>query len=169
MRTYLSPEVAKLARLRLAAVAAECDLHEADLVVSIRWNTDRTDVDLRVAEPGGEECCYCHPRTRIGGQLGPDVRDGLGPETYVLRKGVKGKYAIRACYLGHGDGGVAAAPTKVYATIYEHWGTNRQRVTRRTVTLAGPGATCDLGSVFIDRSPDGGKLPRLSPALRKDE
>ena len=35
--------------------------------------------DLRVVEPGGEECCYYHPRTTVGGQLGPDVRDGYGP------------------------------------------------------------------------------------------
>lgn len=156
----LSPDVAKLARLRLAAIAAECDLREADLVVSIRWNTDGTDVDLHVAEPGGEECCYYHPRTANGGQLGPDVRDGIGPETYVLRNGAKGKYAIRACSLGN----VAWPPTKVYATIYEHWGTSRERVTRRTVTLARAGTSCDLGTVFIDHGPDGGTLPRLRGA-----
>ena len=134
----LSPKVARLARLRLAAIAAECDPCEADLVVSLWWNTDGTDVDLRVAEPSGEECCYDYPRTRIDGQLGRDVQDGIGPEIYVLRKGVKGKYAIRACYLGYGPWGPVAPPTKVYATITENWGTSRERVTHRTVTLAGP-------------------------------
>ena len=29
---------------------------ESDLLITIRWNTDMTDVDLHVHEPSGEEC-----------------------------------------------------------------------------------------------------------------
>jgi uncharacterized protein YfaP (DUF2135 family) len=31
-----------------------------DLVVIVGWNTDRTDVDLHVTDPAGEECNYQH-------------------------------------------------------------------------------------------------------------
>jgi len=152
----LSPDVAKLARLRLAAVAAECDLGKADLVVSIWWNPDGPGVDLRIAEPSGEECCYDYTRTKIGGQLGPG--------SYVLRRAAKGKYIIRACYFGYGDAVPAPPPIKVYAAIYENWGTSRERVTYRRGTLARPGVTCDLGTVFLDHGPDGRQLPRLRGA-----
>ena len=56
----------------------------ADLAALIFWNTDGTDVDLHVIEPGGEECFYQHTQTASGGHISRDVTTGYGPEIYLL-------------------------------------------------------------------------------------
>ena len=78
------------ARTRLKTFAPAAPLEEADLVVVIAWNTDGTDVDLHVTEPGGEECYYRNRQTATGGQLSCDVTTGYGPERYVLRRAAPG-------------------------------------------------------------------------------
>lgn len=106
----------------------------ADVVVTITWNTDGTDVDLHVIEPTGEECYYSHPRTRIGGQLTQDVTQGYGPEMYVLPKAKRGKYTVRAKYFSS-DRNRASARTKVHATIIRGYGTPSETVEQRVISL----------------------------------
>ncbi len=144
----LSPALADLARARRASLADEHQLGTAGLVVQIRWNTDGTDVDLRVTEPSGEECCYDYDCTRLGGCLLEDVRDGFGPETYVLRNAVPGRYTIRACYLAS-EANKQNMATKVEVAIYENWGTPQEKVTRSVVAVPHAGQTYDLGTVTI--------------------
>jgi tetratricopeptide (TPR) repeat protein len=122
------------ARARLDALSAQIGLGRADVVVTITWNTDNTDVDLHVTEPSGEECFYSHRQTRSGGTLTQDVTQGYGPEMYVLREAPKGSYDIRAHYFAS-DGNRASARTKVYATVFENWGTKAEKVTEKVVTL----------------------------------
>jgi tetratricopeptide (TPR) repeat protein len=122
------------ARARLDALAAQVGLGRADLVVTVTWNTDNTDVDLHVTEPSGEECFYSHRNTRSGGTLTQDVTQGYGPEMYVLRDAPKGRYDIRAHYYAS-DANRASARTKVYATVFENWGTKQEKVTEKVVTL----------------------------------
>jgi hypothetical protein len=124
----------EFARDRYAAVTQEVQLGHADLVVMITWNTDATDVDLHVVEPGGEECYYGHRYTASGGQITQDVTQGYGPEMYVLPRAPAGKYEIRAKYFAS-DRNRTSARTKVSALIFEDWGTPRQRVTEKTVVL----------------------------------
>jgi tetratricopeptide (TPR) repeat protein len=130
----LKTNLAQLAKDRYDAVASEVQLGKADLVVMITWNTDGTDVDLHVVEPGGEECFYGHRSTRSGGQLTQDVTQGYGPEMYVLPSAPEGKYEIRAAYFAS-DRNRASARTKVHVLVFEGWGTSRQRVSERTVVL----------------------------------
>lgn len=122
------------ARARLDALSAQVGLGRADIVVTITWNTDNTDVDLHVIEPSGEECFYRHRDTRSGGSLTQDVTQGYGPEMYVLRDAPRGNYDIRAHYYAS-DRNRASARTKVYATVFEDWGTKSERVTEKVVTL----------------------------------
>ncbi|MBN1420681.1 MAG: hypothetical protein JXP34_18055 [Planctomycetes bacterium] len=126
--------VADYAAARLETIGKEFLIGEPDLLVTITWNTDGTDIDLHVIEPTGEECYYSHNRTKIGGELTEDVTQGYGPEMYVLRKAVAGTYKIRVRYYSE-DRNRASARTKVYATIYERWGAKDEKVTRRVVTL----------------------------------
>jgi Ca-activated chloride channel homolog len=65
---------------------------DADLRVVIMWDTP-ADVDLLVTEPSGETCFYDHAATTIGGFLWSDTNDG-GPEEYVLRKAMPGRYKV---------------------------------------------------------------------------
>ncbi len=122
------------ARARLETVEKEFSFGKPDLVVTITWNTDGTDIDLHVIEPTGEECYYEHTETKIGGRITEDVTGGYGPEMYTLRRAVAGEYRIRVKYYSE-DRSRASARTKVYSTIYERWGTPEERVTRKVVIL----------------------------------
>ena len=62
--------------------------------MTISWNTDNTDVDLWVIEPGGEKCFYGHRKTSNGGELTQDIVNGYGPERYQMIKAKKGDYDI---------------------------------------------------------------------------
>jgi len=115
-------------------LARQIHLPKADVVVSITWNTDNTDVDLHVTEPGGEECFYQHRRTRSGGELTQDVTQGYGPEMYVLPRARRGQYVVRAHYYAS-DRNRTSARSKVYVTLIENWGMPTERVTERVVTL----------------------------------
>jgi hypothetical protein len=122
------------ASARLATLQQEAKLDRADVVVSITWNTDATDVDLHVVEPSGEECFYQHRSTRSGGELTQDVTQGYGPEMYVLRRAPTGTYNVFAHYFAS-NRNRASARTKVYVTMIENWGTPGEQVTERVIAL----------------------------------
>jgi hypothetical protein len=122
------------ARARVREIEGQFNFGRPDLVIMITWNTDNTDVDLHVIEPSGEECYYGHRRTRIGGSLTQDVTQGYGPEMYTLTGGPSGRFAVRAHYFAS-DRNRMSARTKVYATIIEGWGSPKERVTEKVVTL----------------------------------
>jgi hypothetical protein len=122
------------AKARMETLAQKIGMTQADLVVTITWNTDNTDVDLHVTEPTGEECFYGHRQTRSGGELTRDVTQGYGPEMFVLKRAPNGRYLVRAHYYAS-DRNRASARTKVYITTYEDWGTPRERATEKVVTL----------------------------------
>lgn len=122
------------AKSRLQTLNSEFANQTADLMITISWNTDNTDIDLHVIEPTGEECFYSNPKTRIGGRLTQDVTQGYGPEMYLINKAKKGKYKVVAKYYSS-DRNRASTRTKVYATIYENWGKPNEKITRKVVSL----------------------------------
>ncbi len=122
------------ARARLETLSQKIGMTKADLVVTITWNTDNTDVDLHVTEPSGEECFYSHRQTQSGGELTRDVTQGYGPEMYVLKRAPRGRYLVRAHYYAS-DRNRASARTKVYVTTFEDWGTPKEHATEKVVTL----------------------------------
>ena len=127
--------VPNFARARQKTLARRfADVSGQDLLVVITWNTDNSDVDLHVTEPTGEECYYQNKQTRIGGKLTTDVTQGYGPEMYTLARARSGAYEIRVKYFASVRNR-ATARTKVYATVYRHWGTARERSTQKVVTL----------------------------------
>jgi tetratricopeptide (TPR) repeat protein len=69
-----------------------------ELQVEAMWDSDYTDVDLHIVEPGGEEVLYNHRRSAKGGTLHDDVTSGFGPETYTLPKLDHGTYQIVLTY-----------------------------------------------------------------------
>lgn len=71
---------------------------QADIVVTMSWNTDNTDVDLWVTEPNGEQCGYSHRQTSLGGRLLEDITRGYGPERYWMLRAFPGKYRVAVHY-----------------------------------------------------------------------
>lgn len=100
-----------------------------DLPVNIRvvinWNKDDTDIDLWVTDPNKEVCMYSHSSTEIGGRLSNDFTQGFGPEQFLLKKAVKGKYKIQTNFYSENQTGIAG-PTAIMAEIYINYATGKQ-------------------------------------------
>ncbi len=122
------------AKLKLNNLSKEINLQGSDLIVAISWNTDRTDIDLHIIEPSGEECYYSHNKTRSGGYITRDVTQGFGPEMYVNKKAPKGKYELLVNYYSS-DRNKLGLKTKVMVRTIRHWGTNKEVEKTKTVNL----------------------------------
>ncbi len=107
---------------------------QADLRVTISWNTDDTDVDLWVIEPDGTKCYYGHQKTKNGGELTQDVTQGYGPERYQMIKAVPGEYAIKVHYYS-GPRNPQIAETHVNVVVRRNAGTPQEVSQRYTVIL----------------------------------
>lgn len=88
-----------------------------DLRVVLSWNLVNTDIDLHVIEPSGEECYYSKTSTRAGGHFSEDFMEGYGPEQYLLRNKLKGKYIIKSNFYGE-DTMTETGPASVFVEIY---------------------------------------------------
>ncbi|MDP6722631.1 MAG: hypothetical protein QGF59_28470, partial [Pirellulaceae bacterium] len=135
-RGELSSHAREYAVARLETMRGRVPVSKADLVITMMWNTDRTDVDLHVIEPTGEECYFEHPRTRMGGRMTRDVTEGFGPEMYTLSEAKTGDYRVLANYFGS-DANRTNVRSKVYVTVYRNYGDpKRQWIEKKTITLA---------------------------------
>lgn len=101
----------------------------ADLPVNIRvvisWNKDNTDIDLWVTDPNGEKCMYSNKSTAIGGRLSDDFTEGFGPEQFILKKAIKGKYKIETDFYSENQV-TLTGPTAILAEIYLNYATGKQ-------------------------------------------
>jgi len=146
----LSTRAPEYTKARLESLSQTVDVDNADLIVTMMWNTDRTDVDLHVLEPSGEECFYKNRNTRAGGKITRDVTEGFGPEMYTLDDAQDGKYKIMANYFGT-DTNRTQVRAKVYVTVYEMFGTKQERVNRHTVTLSRSKEKRDIATVMVEK------------------
>ncbi|GMV80422.1 MAG: hypothetical protein AMXMBFR7_16060 [Planctomycetota bacterium] len=124
-----------LKRMRTAGQADAADKLEReraaarvqDLVAVLTWDTDGTDVDLHVTEPGKHEVSYREKTSWRGGMLDHDDTDGRGPETYVLKRAGPGAYRIWVKYY-RGE-----PVTKAHVEIFRQ--RHGAQETRQTFTL----------------------------------
>jgi len=96
-----------------------------DIRIVINWNKDNTDIDLWVTDPRGEDCSYSHKSTEIGGRLSNDFTQGFGPEQFLLKKAIKGKYKIKTNFFGERQN-ILSGPTTVMAEVYLYYTDGRQ-------------------------------------------
>lgn len=85
--------------------------------IILNWNQMDTDIDMHVIEPTGEECFFGHKNTALGARFSKDFTQGYGPEQYLLRNAVKGKYQIRTNYYGEStlsQNGPATVMVEIY-------------------------------------------------------
>jgi uncharacterized protein YfaP (DUF2135 family) len=104
--------------------------------IILNWNQMDTDIDLHVIEPDGEECFYGHRDTQAGARFSKDFTQGYGPEQYLLRNAMKGKYVIKTNFFGESTL-TQNGPATVMVEIY----TTKKGVTHRTLQ------TLQLGKV----------------------
>ena len=100
--------------------------------VVLSWDTDNCDMDLWVTEPDGTRCYYARSRTNNGGKLTRDFTGGYGPEEYMIKVPLHGKYLVQANYFGSRQQ-KTLNPINLKATIYMNYGTDNE--TRKDITF----------------------------------
>jgi hypothetical protein len=68
---------------------------DTDVRIVIEWTNDDADIDLWVIEPTGEKTYYGNQTSMAGGTITNDMTNGYGPEEYVMRRAIDGKYQVR--------------------------------------------------------------------------
>ncbi|MRX40487.1 DUF2135 domain-containing protein [Flavobacterium sp. LC2016-23] len=95
------------------------DKMPVDIRIIMNWNLMDVDLDLHIIEPNGEECYYGHRSTQAGARFSKDFTQGYGPEQYLIRNAIKGKYQIRTNYFGERElteSGPATVMVEIYTT-----------------------------------------------------
>ena len=105
---------------------------DSDLRVVLTWDADATDIDLWVTEPTGERASYQNHLTKLGGLVSADFTEGYGPEEYILRKALPGKYRIDVNYFGS-NAQKLQGPVTVQVDIFTNFG--RPNEERKSVTV----------------------------------
>ena len=145
----LESSVPDFAAARLETMEKKAKFKSADLVITMLWNTDQTDVDLHVVEPSGEECSYENKRTRSNGQITSDITTGFGPEMYFNAKAPQGKYDIKVKYFSNGQNRTELR-NKVHLMIYRGFGTEDAKIDRRTIQLKSVGNKESVATIGIE-------------------
>jgi Ca-activated chloride channel homolog len=125
-------------------------LLDVDLRVSLSWDADLTDVDLHVFEPTGEHAFFSHNRTTIGGLVSRDLTQGYGPEEYLLRRALPGKYEVKVHYYGSRQQKLVG-PATMIATVFTHWGRADEKKEILTLRLDSPKDLELVGVVTIGK------------------
>jgi tetratricopeptide (TPR) repeat protein len=107
-------------------------LLDLDLRIVLTWDADLTDMDLWVVEPSGEVANYTHHLTTIGGHVSRDVTDGYGPEEYVLKKAMQGRYQIKTNYFASRSPSLTGGVT-LQVEVFTNYGRANEK--RRAITL----------------------------------
>lgn len=124
-------------------------LLDVDLRVTMEWNTDITDMDLWIDEPGGERAIYNNPKTAIGGRLSNDMTRGYGPEEYLLRRTPRGEFVIQANVFSS-DRLNPNGPVTIRVHIYRAWARPDEQVETLDIELKpGESGAKRLGSVRV--------------------
>ena len=119
---------------RLQEIEKETKPAKSDLEITIYWTTENTDVDLWVTEANGETCYHKNKQTSLGGVFLYDVKQGYGPEHYILKKAPPGKYELRLHYYQRNPNRTSDI-TFVETVVAFYRGTSRERVQRFCTAL----------------------------------
>lgn len=103
-----------------------------DVRVVLSWNKNDTDIDLWVTDPNQETCYYGHKETLTGGRISNDFTRGYGPEQFLLKKAINGRYQVKVNYYGDQQFKFSG-PTTVMAEIFTHYADGRQE--RKLITV----------------------------------
>jgi hypothetical protein len=116
--------------------------------IILNWNQMDTDIDLHIIEPTNEECYYGHTDTEAGARFSKDFTQGYGPEQYLLRNAMKGKYLIKTNYYGESTL-TQNGPTTVMVEIYTQKNGKTERKLQ-TIQLGKIKENQNLAKIMID-------------------
>jgi outer membrane protein OmpA-like peptidoglycan-associated protein len=110
----------------------------------LSWETDASDVDLRVEDGKGGAAWYSQPSLESGGRLYADVTTGYGPECFAIDGPPAAyPYALSVTYFNQGPTGYGLGQVQVI----EHDGSGELRFDDRPFVLLENRGQQDLGTV----------------------
>jgi hypothetical protein len=120
-----------------------------DVRIILNWNQMDTDIDLHIIEPTNEECYYAHTSTAAGARFSKDFTQGYGPEQYLLRNAIKGKYSIKTNFYGE-TALTENGPTTVMVEIYTRKPDGSTERKLQTIQLGKIKENQNLATITID-------------------
>ncbi|MEZ4827926.1 MAG: VIT domain-containing protein [Bacteroidia bacterium] len=120
-----------------------------DVRVVLDWDADAVDMDLWVTDPRGEKCYYQHKLTEIGGMISSDFTGGYGPEEFLLKKAMKGKYIVQVNYYGTRQQRIAG-PTNIQLKLITGYGRKNQQTRQITLRLESESQVIDVGELNFE-------------------
>ena len=117
-----------------------------DIRIVLNWDTDNSDMDLWVTDPYEVKCYYSHPLTYTGGRMSRDFTGGYGPEEFMIKEALTGKYKIQANYYGSRAQKITG-PTTIYLEIYTNYGKTNEKKETITMQLAEKASVVDIGEM----------------------
>lgn len=120
-----------------------------DIRIVLNWDTDNSDMDLWVTDPYGEKCYYKNRFTKVGGFMSRDFTGGYGPEEFLIKKAVKGKYKVQANYYGSREQ-TLVGPTTIYLDIYTYYASGREKKETITLRLSQNKEVVNVGEVMFE-------------------
>lgn len=116
-----------------------------DIRVCLTWDTDDCDMDLWVTDPTGVKCFFDHQLTRLGGKISRDITQGFGPEEFMLKKAVAGKYIVQTNYYGTRSQAVLA-PVNLHLRFITNYGKPGQTQKEVCLRLENAKDVIDIGT-----------------------
>ncbi|MEZ4773072.1 MAG: VIT domain-containing protein [Bacteroidia bacterium] len=120
-----------------------------DIRVVLDWDADAVDMDLWVTDPRGEKCYYQHTSTEIGGMISSDFTGGYGPEEFLLKKAMKGKYKVQVNYYGTRQQRIAG-PTNIQLKLITGYGRKNQQTKQITLRLEAESEVIEVGELSFE-------------------
>lgn len=117
-----------------------------DVRIVINWSTDNTDMDLWVIDPKDEKTYYGNRTSRIGGKISNDMTRGYGPEEFMIKKAIRGKYAIKVKYFGSSQQKLTG-PTVIRAEVYTKYGKRNEQRQEIVFRVEEEKEVIDLGEI----------------------
>ena len=117
-----------------------------DIRIVINWSTDNTDMDLWVIDPKDEKTYYGNRTSRIGGKISNDMTRGYGPEEFMIKKAIRGKYVIKVKYFASSQQKLTG-PTVIRAEIYTKYGKKNEQRQEIVFRVEEEKEVIDLGSI----------------------
>ena len=117
-----------------------------DVRIVINWSTDNTDMDLWVIDPKGEKTFYGNRTSRIGGKISNDMTRGYGPEEFLIKKAIRGKYVIKVKYYASSQQKLTG-PTVIRTEVYTKYGKKHEKREEIVFRVEEEKEIIDLGEI----------------------
>jgi len=119
-----------------------------DIRIVVNWDANNSDMDMWVTEPNDEKCYYKNNRTFIGGYMSEDMTEGYGPEEYLLRKAINGKYKVEVDYYGSSEQTISG-PVTIEVLLFTNFGRKNEKKKQLTIRLSGEDDEIHMGDLIF--------------------